>query len=373
MPLQIGDTWLAPPAAASKVLAELDGNDASIYRYGPTAGLPALREAIASTVGRHGLDIDPVDEVLIGNGGTHALFCVARAVLDAGDEVLMATPYWPLAPGIFTACGAVPVEVPLTQRLYDDASLDAGALFAASISPRTKAIYLISPNNPDGKVLPRHQLERIAAVAREHDLWVFSDEVYAETVFEGEHVSIASLPDMRDRTIVLHSMSKSHALAGCRVGFAIAPGAVVASGRRVSTHSAFNVSIVMQRAALAALVDDAFPKAAKETYRDARDRAVRALGGAPVKVHSADGATYLFVDFAPAFDAMGPERAGSRPLFALLERAVDRGVLLAPGDAFGAGYDTCARLCTTAVPIERVLVGIERLLDAVDAMSKGKP
>jgi len=377
VPLQIGDTWLAPPAAASEVLARLDGDDASIYRYGPTAGLPPLREAIARAVRRHGLDVDPENEVLVGNGGTHALFCAARAVLDAGDEVLMASPYWPLAPGIFTSCGAIPVEVPLTQRLYAEgdstASLDAGALFAAAITPRTKAIYVISPNNPDGKVLPRAQLERIAAVAREHDLWVFSDEVYAETVFDGEHVSIASLPDMRDRTVVLHSMSKSHALAGCRVGFAIAPGAVVASGRRVSTHSAFNVSIVMQRAALAALSDDAFPRAAKEIYRDARDRSLASLAGAPVRAHRADGATYLFLDFAPAFEAMGPERAGERPLFALLERAVDRGVLLAPGDAFGAGYETCARLCTTAVPIERVQLGIERLLDALDAMRAGKP
>jgi aspartate/methionine/tyrosine aminotransferase len=374
VPLQIGDTWLAPPEAASRALGTTDGADASIYRYGSTAGVAALREAVAHVVRRHGLDVDPLEEVLIGNGGTHALFCAARAVLDAGDEVLMASPYWPLAPGIFTSCGAVPVDVALTQRLYDaHDALDAGAVFAAAIGPRTKAIYLISPNNPDGKVLTKAQLESIAAVAREHDLWVFSDEVYADTVFEGEHVSIATLPDMRDRTIVLHSMSKSHALAGCRVGFAVAPPPVVASARRVSTHSAFNVSLVMQRAALAALGDEAFPRAAKATYRDARDRAMNALAGAPVKVHRAEGATYLFLDFAPAFEAMGPERAGERPLIALLERAVDRGVLLAPGDAFGTGYDTCARLCTTAVPAERVLVGIERLLDALDAMRAGKP
>ena len=90
------------PSARAELLAELDGNDASIYRYGPTAGVAALREAIAQLVRRHGLDVDPVDEVLVGNGGTHALFCAARAVLDAGDEVLMASPYWPLAPGIFT-------------------------------------------------------------------------------------------------------------------------------------------------------------------------------------------------------------------------------------------------------------------------------
>lgn len=373
VPLQIGDTFLAPPAGASRVLGATDGGDASIYRYGPTAGVAALREAVAGVVRRHGLEVDPVEEVLVGNGGTHALFCVARAVLDAGDEVLMASPYWPLAPGIFTSCGAMPVEVPLTQRLYDEPSLDAGALFAAAVTPRTKALYVISPNNPDGKVLSRRDLESIATVAREHDLWVFSDEVYADTVFEGEHVSIATLPGMRDRTIVIHSMSKSHALAGCRVGFAVAPPPVVASARRVSTHSAFNVSIVMQRAALAALADDAFPRDARETYRAARDRAMQALSGAPVKVRRADGATYLFVDFAPAFDAMGPDRAGARPLLALLERAVDRGVLLAPGDAFGAGYDTCARLCTTAVPAERVVVGIERLLDALEAMRTGKP
>ena len=372
VPLQIGDTFLAPPEGARKVLAAIDGLDASLYRYGPTAGVPALREAVANKVRHHGLEIDPVDEVLVGNGGTHALFCAARAVLDAGDEVLMASPYWPLAPGIFTSCGALPIDVPLTQRLYDDPSLDAGALFAAALTPRTKALYVISPNNPDGKVLSRRDLESIAALATEHDLWVFSDEVYADTVFAGEHLSIATLPGMRDRTIVLHSMSKSHALAGCRVGFAVAPPSVVASGRRVSTHSAFNVSVVMQRAALAALTDDVFPRTARETYRVARDRAVHALTGAPVKVHVAEGATYLFVDFAPAFEAMGPARAGPKPLLSLLERGVDRGVLLAPGDAFGAGYDTCARICTTAVPADRVVLGIERLLDALEAMRSGR-
>jgi aspartate/methionine/tyrosine aminotransferase len=371
VPLQIGDTWLAPPAEAQRVLTELDATDPSIYRYGATGGLTALRDAVAAAVRRHGVEVDPETEVLIGNGGTHALFCAARAVLDDGDEVLMASPYWPLAPGVFTSCGAIPIEVPLTQRLYADPTVDAGAAFSALIGPRTKAIYVISPNNPDGKVLSRRDLEGIAAVARAHDLWVFSDEVYADIVFDGEHVSIASLEGMRERTIVLHSMSKSHALAGCRVGFAVAPPAVIASARRVSTHSGFNVSVVMQRAALAALSDLAFPGAAKETYREARDRALAALAGANVVAHRAQGGTFLFLDFTPAFAAMGPERAGPRPLLTLLEHAVDRGVLLAPGDAFGAGYESCARLCTTAVPIERVLQGIEHLREALSAMTRG--
>ncbi len=369
--LQIGDTWLAPPPAAQRVLAELDPQDLSLYRYGPTAGLPALREAFARRVRAHGREVDAEREVLIGNGGTHALFCAARAVLDEGDEVLVASPYWPLAPGIFTSCGAVPVDVPLTQRLYEGPDLDAGALLTAAISARTKAIYVTSPNNPDGKVLSRRDLESIARLAREHDLWVFSDEVYADTVFEGAHLSIAALEGMRERTIVLHSLSKSHALAGCRIGCVVAPAAVVAAGRRVSTHSGFNVAVLMQRVALAALSEDAFPRSARDAYRTARDRALQAFAGASVIVHAPQGATYLFVDFAPAFAAMDPDLRGARPLLALLERAVDRGVLVAPGDAFGNGYDACVRLCTTALPIDRVVVGIERLLEALEAMRRG--
>lgn len=353
VPLQIGDTHLAPPEAARKVLAAIDGEDASLFRYGPTAGVAALREAFAKRIARHGVEVDPAAEVHVGNGGTHALFCAARAVLDDGDEVLLASPWWPLAPGVFTSCGAVPVEVPLTQRLYADARLDVRAAFEAKITERTRALYFISPNNPDGKVLTRGDLEAIAAVAREHDLWVLSDEVYADSVYDGrEHLSIATLPGMRERTISLHSMSKSHALAGLRIGFVVAPEPVIAAARRVSTHSAFNVSVAMQRAAVAALADDAFPRAACATYREARDAAARALEGSGIRFHLAEGATYLFVDFG-------------RPVLAVLERAVDRGVLLAPGDAFGS-YPTHARLCFTAAPIDAVVRGIERLREAFD-------
>lgn len=352
VPLQIGDTHLLPPARARKVLAELGADDASLYRYGATAGLAPLREAFAKRLRGHAREVDPTTEVHVGNGGTHALFCAARALLDDGDEVLLASPWWPLAPGIFTSCGAINVEVPLMQRLYEDPSLDVAAAFAAKITPRTKAIYFISPNNPDGKVLGRRELEAIASIAKEHDLWVFADEVYADTLFDGrEHLSIATLPGMRERTVTLHSLSKSHALAGLRIGFVVADGAIIAAARRVSTHSAFNVPVAMQRAAIAALEDDAFPREARAEYERARDATARALEGAPVRFHLADGATYLFVDFG-------------KPVLPILERAVDRGVLLAPGDAFGS-YGTYARLCFTAVPVDAVVRGVERLREAL--------
>jgi len=372
IPLQIGDTHLPPPDGARRVLGGLDPEDASLHRYGATAGLAALREAIARVLARRGLDVDPASEVLVGNGGTHALYCAARVVLDPGDDVILASPYWPLAPGIFTACGAVPAEAPLTQRLYADPSLDPAALLREALTPRTKALYFISPNNPDGKVLSSAQLERIAAFAREHDLWVFADEVYAEVVFDGtpSAASIARLPGMRERTIALHSLSKSHALAGLRVGFVTAPEPVVTAARRVSTHTAFNVSVAMQRAAAAALADDAFPASARDVYRGARDAAASALAGAPIRFHVAEGATYLFLDFEPAI----AKRGGERPLYGILERAVDRGVLLAPGDAFGSAYGASfARLCYTSVPVDRVVLGIERLCSAVDAFLDDRP
>jgi aspartate/methionine/tyrosine aminotransferase len=373
IPLQIGDTHLPPPEGARKVLGGLDPDDSSLHRYGATAGLGPLREALARVLARRGLDVDPNAQVLVGNGGTHALFCAARVVLDPGDEVIVAAPYWPLAPGVFTACGAVPVEVPFSQLLYRDPSSDPAALLAPAVTERTKAIYFISPNNPDGKVLSVEQLERVAAFAREHDLWVFADEVYADVVFTGAPgaasaamPSIASLPGMRERTITLHSLSKSHALAGLRVGFVTAPEAVIAAARRISTHTAFNVSVAMQRAGTAALADEAFPVMARDEYRKARDAAVLALAGAPIDFHVAEGSTYLFLDFARAIAQAGTNEP--RPLYAILERAVDRGVLLAPGDAFGGAYaHSFARLCYTSVPVARVVDGIERLSDAVEA------
>lgn len=378
LPLHIGDTHRAPPAGARRVLESLDGADASLFRYGPTAGLAELRRAFAA---RLSFEVDADDEILLGNGATHALFCAARSILDAGDEVLVASPYWPLAPGIFTACGAVPVEVPLTQALYADPSLDAGALLAAKLGPRTKALYVISPNNPDGKVLSRRDLESIARVAIEHDLWVIADEVYADTRFDaGERLSIAELEGMRSRTLVVHSLSKSHALAGLRVGAVAAPPEVVAAARRVSTHTAFNVPVALQRAALAALEDDAFPRGACADDRRVRDRAEHALAGLPVAFHRPEGGTYFFLDFAPVFARLGTadtptstEPVAPPPLVSLLERAVDRGVLLAPGDAFGRGWEACARLCFTAVSPDEVLTGIARLGDAIDALLHGRP
>jgi aspartate/methionine/tyrosine aminotransferase len=365
VPLQIGDTYLDPPDEA-RFPAVIDAArlEPELYRYGATLGLSALRAAFAKRLAdRWELMADPDRELLLGAGATHALFCSARAVLDPGDDVLLASPYWPLAHGVLTACGARVIEVPFSSRLYDDPTLDAGEIFRAALTPKTKAIYFITPNNPDGKVLSRTQLEQIASLSIARDLWVFADEAYADHAFDLPHVSIATLPDMAERTITAHSLSKSHALAGVRLGCVVGPALLVKTARKVAIHTTFNVPVVAQRSALAALqAGDAWADRAKDEYRAARDVAIEALAGAPVKFGHAEGGTYLFLDFAEALRG--------RPLQVLLERAIDHGVLLAPGEAFGRAWSTHARLCYTAVPRPRLLEGIARLRKAIDSLER---
>jgi aspartate/methionine/tyrosine aminotransferase len=360
--LHIGDTYLAPPQGARFAQADEKAFDADLYRYGAVSGLDALKKAFASRLARlgHGpAALDPDKNVLVGCGATHALFCVARAVLDPGDEVLVLAPYWPLAVGVVRAAGAVPIEVPLPLRLYADPSLDVGAALAAAATPRVRALYVTTPNNPDGKVLSGPQLAAVAEFALRAGLWVLSDEVYADYVYSGTHGSIARLDGMSERTLCAYSLSKSHALAGARVGFAVAPERVVAVARRLATHTVYNVPVVAQRVALAAIAGgEEWVEDARRKYRDARQATLDALKGSGAKCFAPDGGSYVFVDFTDVLSG--------RPLRELLECAIDRGVILAPGDGFGEHFATWARLCFTSVPPPRLLEGIARLRQAIE-------
>lgn len=355
--LHIGDTHIEPPGEARFGSVEEGRYDAALYRYGAITGHEPLKAAFAShlaAAGRGPREVDPARDVLVASGATHAIFCGLRAVLEPGDEVLVAAPYWPLSVGVVRAAGGAPVEVPLTSRLYGDRSLDAASILQAAIGPRTRALYLITPNNPDGYVLDDAQLAGIARVAVERDLWVLADEVYADYVYERSHVSIARLPGMAERTLSAYSLSKSHALAGARVGFLVAPERVVSLARRVATHTVFNVPLAAQRVALAALASgERWIDAARQAYRRARDATVSALEGTRVRAFVPHGGSYVFVDFEPVL--------GGRPLTSLLAQAIDRGVLLAPGDGCGEAYATWARLCFTSVPDARLREGLDRL------------
>lgn len=363
IPLQIGDTHLAPPEGGRLGDVLGDAVDPELYRYGAVTGLATLRDLFAEQVRERGLPwVVGAKHLLVGAGATHALFCAAKVLLDPGDDVLLFAPYWPLAPGVLRAAGARPVEVPMSSRLYAEPRLDVRAALEAALTPHTTALYLITPNNPDGKVLSRENLEIVADFARHHGLWVFADEVYADFVFDGAHTSIASLEGMAERTVTAHSFSKSHALAGARVGFVVAPEAVIAAARRISTHTIYNVPVVSQRAALGALRSGAaWLAGARARYGKARDLAAARLSVPGVRFGRAEGGAYLFADFT--------EKLDGRPLRALLESAIDHGVLLAPGDAFGAGFERHARLCYTGVDEPQLEEGLARLVAAMEALA----
>jgi aspartate/methionine/tyrosine aminotransferase len=245
--------------------------------------------------------------------------------------------------------------VPLTHRLYADPTLNPESLFGEAVTDKTRALYLATPNNPDAKVLTAGQLARLAHFARTRNLWIFADEVYCDYVYEGVHTSIARFEDVADRTISIYSLSKSRALAGARVGFAVASERVISVARRIAVHTVFHPTVAAQHLALAALrepsswIDDA-----RSEYRVARDAAVGALTKAGVTLNVPEGGSYVFMDFQ--------QLLGRRSLKDLLEAAIDAGVLLAPGDGFGRDFASWARLCFTGVPPDRLLEGVSRLV-----------
>lgn len=351
IPLQVGDTHMLPPIEGRR-WDQLCSDDRDLYAYGPAPGWPPLLEAIAAKVrSRNQIPVEP-GGVQITAGATHALACAVGALLDPGDEMILLTPHWPLIRGIAQSRSVVSLEVPFSQVLLSDPSVDPYALLARAVSAKTRVIYLCTPNNPDGMVLDGPTLTAIARVAQDAQLWVLADEVYEEFAYELPHRSIASLPGMAERTVTVFSFSKSYGQAGLRVGYVVGPRRVVEAIRKMSNHSVYNVPHALQRAALAALRGgDPFLVDAKARYRRARDLAQSALC-VPARVPQ--GSTYLFIDLA----GYGGGVEGCLPV---LERIAATGVVLAPGAPFGAAYADWARLCFTAVAEDRMLEGIERI------------
>ena len=367
-PLHIGDTHLAPPEPSRLGALGLTCDpEPALYNYAAPAGDPPLIDALVDKLRRKNkMELVRADSIQITNGATHALSCATRAALDPGDELLVLAPYWPLIRGICVSLGARPVEVTFSYRLYREPELDGAAveqMLEDKITGDTAAIYLTTPNNPNGKVLSRAELEAIANVTRRHDLWVIADEAYEECTFEGrEHISIATLPGMAERTLTAFTFSKTYAMAGLRVGYVVGPAGAIDAARKMANHSVYSVARVLQRAALAALTHgEPFIADARARYYDARNRALARIQAPCARP---DGGTYLFLDLRPWI----PSEEVSA--FSLLERIADAGVLLAPGGSFGLEFPKWARLCYTAVAPERLDEGIDRINAVLDRVKR---
>jgi aspartate/methionine/tyrosine aminotransferase len=356
VPLHLGDTYLPPPDAARAALVATEAD----WRYGAPAGEPALLTALADKLrSQNGLDWAAAAHLQVTVGATAALAAAARAVVDPGDEVICPTPHWPLIRGIVTHAGGVVVEAPLTQQLYADPAADAAAILERYVTPRTTALYVTTPNNPDGKQLGRRQLEGLAELARRHDLWVLADEVYEDLAYAEPHVSIASLPGMAERTLTVFSLSKTYAIAGHRLGYVVGAAEPMHALRKIANHTVYNVPSILQRAALTLLADPAartWLDEARRIYRAARDEASRHM---PAPHFVPDGATYLFVDLS--------RHAPGGNLWPLVEGLLETGVSISPGEQFGRDFGRHARLCFTAVPPDRLRVGLARLAGVLSA------
>lgn len=344
-PLHVGDTWMEPAEGCRMEdlgVAEYPG----MHRYASVHGMPALLDAIVERErAANGLSLER-DDVLVAAGATGGLGAVAGAILEPGDEVLILAPYWPLIEGIVRSFHGTPVAVPVLAGEVDSAEAALRRRSTAA-SARTVALYLSTPNNPSGRLLPRAWIEALVGWARRHDLWVITDEVYDGFVYEGEHVR--ALPLAPERTFLAQTFSKRYGMAGNRCGYIVGPRAVMGELRKVATHTFYSTPTAAQIAAVRAMAGpgDAWAAAACRQYADTGRRAAARLG-----LPAPAGSTFLFFDVAAALGADG--------LTGLLERAVERGLLVAPGPSFGP-YPTHVRLCYTAVEPERALRGVEVL------------
>jgi len=318
--------------------------------YTSNLGLLKLREAIAASVERNfQVGYDPSNEILIAVGVSEAMDLAFRAIINPGDEVIYHEPcYVSYAPGISLAHG-VPVAV--SCRAENNFSVTAEAI-AQVITPRSKALVLNFPTNPTGGTMARGELEKIAALARRHNLLVITDEIYSELTFEGEHTSIAALPGMKGRTIFLHGFSKAYAMTGFRIGYACAPAGITEAMMRIHQYSMLCASNISQEAALEAIQHGETDTAEmREQYRLRRNFIVNAFNQMGIPCHLPRGSFY-------AFPGIRPTGLSSKD-FAVRLLETEK-VACVPGSAFGPSGEGYLRCCF-ATSMDRIEIACERM------------
>jgi aspartate/methionine/tyrosine aminotransferase len=350
--LEIGEPDFPTPAfireAAVRALEE------GHTRYGPPAGLPELREAIAEVVAaRCGVPVHP-EEVVVTPGAKPIMFFAALALVEPGREVIYPDPGFPIYRSVAAFAGGRPVPVPLREAQGFAFDLDA---LAAAVNPRTALLILNSPQNPTGGVLGLEDLEAIAEITGRHGVPVLADEVYHRFLYEGEHRSILSLPGLKERVILLDGFSKTYAMTGWRLGFGVMPRPWAEAMARLMVNSNSCTATFTQRAGLAALTGDQEPVAAMvAAFRRRRDLVVAGLNGIPgVRCLAPRGAFYAF----PNVSGLG------RPAQALADFLLhEAGVALLSGTAFGANGEGYLRL-SYAAGEDRLREALRRMRDAL--------
>ena len=310
------------------------------HKYTPAAGLPELREAIAAKTARDSGLVIPASQVLVTNGGKHAVYETFATLLDPGDEVLLPTPYWTSYPESIALAGGVPVLVRTDETSGYLVSIDQ---LEEHLTERTKVLLFVSPSNPTGAVYPPALVAEIGRWAAERGIWVVTDEIYEHLVYgDARFVSMPAVaPEIADRCVVLNGVAKTYAMTGWRVGWMAGPADVIKAAINLQSHATSNVANVSQAAALAAVSGDLSAVATMRAAFDRRRQVMTSmLNDIPgVVCPLPEGAFYCY----PAGKGvLGKEIAGQRPATSaqLAELVLDEAdVAVVPGEAFGTdGY-----------------------------------
>jgi len=359
--LNIGQPDVATPP---EFLRAVGGFNDKVLAYGPSDGLPELRAAMVDYFTRYEIALEPRD-VLITNGGSEAILFAFNVVADDGEEIIIPEPFYTNYNG-YAAMANLRI-VPVRAHAEDGFHLPPSEAIEAAITPRTRALLVCSPNNPTGTVLAWEELERLAELAQRHDLFLIADEVYKEFTYDGRrHRSVLELPDVRDRVIVVDSISKRFSACGARVGAAISRNRDVMAAMLKFGQARLCPPTLEQLGAVAAYrLDESYFEAVRAEYQRRRDVLFEALTRDPgIVLRQPRGAFYMIVKMA------GVEDSDAFAEWLLTDHAVDgHTVLVAPAGGFyatpGAGVDEVRMAYVLEVPkLERAaavfLAGLER-------------
>jgi aspartate/methionine/tyrosine aminotransferase len=353
--LQVGDPDFGTPPAV--VDAALKAMQDGLTHYGPSRGYPDLRAAVASKLIRdEGVSYDPASEILITHGGIHAYYLAMQSVLNPGDDVLVPDPSWATHSNMAIMLRGNVIRIPAPAENGFIPHFDS---WLKALTPKTRVIVLNYPSNPTGAYPTREYLQKLQDFAKEHNLWIVSDEVYGSLYYEDRPTSAAAFEGAKERTLIVNSLSKSYAMTGWRVGFLAAPAHIIENALKAGQNSITCVAPFIQKAAAFALTDPAIQGVTanmRSAYSRRRELVLRLsheLECEKVKVVPPQGAFYFFLDL----------RALKMSSVEMCERILDEvGVGLVPGSAFGEQGEGFIRMVISASD-EEVEAGFRKIVE----------